>query len=187
MRSTDEKDNVKYMFKIFGWGKRYAIWRKTRKTVLNYDPLWSILTALISPLLHAHCVKTGLLRGRGPCSHLFSFPAIIHCGQSLQGGERERKKGGRERKINRWLDEWAISFLTCPGFPFSHRKASYSVANSGALSLMSITLMATPALDIWLWFPIIQNRNHKRERQDEMYKKKQNGKTKKQGYTLNPR
>ena len=47
-----------------------------------------------------------------------------------------------------------LSFLlTCPGFPFSHRKASYSVANSGALSLTSITLMATTALEIWLWFP----------------------------------
>lgn len=110
MRSTDEKDNVKYMFRIFGLGKHYAIWRKTRKTVLNYDPLWSILTALISPLLHAHCVKTGLLRGRGPCFHLFSFPAIIHCGQSLQGGKRERKKR-RERERDKSLDWWMSHFF----------------------------------------------------------------------------
>lgn len=163
-RSIDEKENVKYMFRIFGWRKHYAIWRKTRKAVLNYDPLWSIRTALISPLLHAHCVKAGLLWGKRTVLPPCSFPAIIHCGQSLQGTREKEKRRERERKINHRFDEWAISFLTCSGFPFSHRKASYSVANSGALSLMSITLMATIALDIWLWFPNIQNRNHKRGR-----------------------
>lgn len=63
--------------------------------------------------------------------------------------------------IDGHFDEWAISCLTCPGFPFSHRKASYSVANSGALSLMSITLMATIARDIWLWFPDRQMNRYK--------------------------
>lgn len=41
-----------------------------------------------------------------------------------------------------------IDAPTWPGFPFSHRKVSYSVANSGALSFMSNTLMATMEREI---------------------------------------
>jgi len=43
--------------------------------------------------------------------------------------------------------------LTCPGFPFSHKKASCSDANSGALSFTSRTLIAMGTRDTWLWFP----------------------------------
>lgn len=60
--------------------------------------------------------------------------------------------------------------LTCPGLPFSQRKASYSVANSGALSFMSSTLIATMALEIWLWFP-----NMKRDKLLKHWKQKCSG------------
>lgn len=41
-----------------------------------------------------------------------------------------------------------MEIFTWPGFPFSHKNASYSDANSGALSLTSSTLIATGTRDI---------------------------------------
>lgn len=74
MRSIDENKNTKYLSRIFGWGKHCAIWRKTWKTVVNYDLLWSIPTALVSPL---HSVLTAsredCFREKGLCSHLCGF------------------------------------------------------------------------------------------------------------------
>lgn len=170
MRSNDEKKNVKYLLRIFGWGKHYAIWRRTWKTVLNRATLINPDCAHFPFALRTLCQRRSIAGDKKLCSHRCSF-SVKYIGYNSLGpiitGEERKQKQRRERKINHWFDEWATSFPTCPGFPFSHRKALYSVANSGALSLMSITLMATIALDIWLWFPNTQNRNHKKGRDKE--------------------
>ena len=46
------------------------------------------------------------------------------------------------------MTKYNMEIFTWPGFPFSHKNASYSDANSGALSLTSSTLIATGTRDI---------------------------------------
>lgn len=67
-----------------------------------------------------------------------------------QGGRRNSSPASHHIKAG---------ILTCPGFPFSHRKASCSDANSGALSFTSRTLIATGTRDTWLWFPKERNQS----------------------------
>lgn len=113
--------------------RHYAIWRKTPKTVVNYDPLWSIPTALISPLLRARREGSNVAGGRNLTSHLRIVSAIIHYGQSLKrkGGWRgrggETKEGrARARKINHcswWMSHFfshlsGFSIFTQKGFIF---------------------------------------------------------------------
>lgn len=109
-----------------------AIWRKT---VLNYDPLWSIPTALISPLLRAHREGSKCCGREGPhfspphCLSYNSLRPIIKEERRWGGGrERETKEGrARARKINHcswWTSHFfshlsGFSIFTQKGFIFS--------------------------------------------------------------------
>lgn len=111
--------------------KHYAIWRKTAKTVLNYDPLWSRRLLSFPLLLRSRCEGSNVAGGRYLTFHLRVVSAIIHYGQSLKrkGGVGQETKEGRARakKINHcrwWMSHFfshlsGFSIFTQKGFIFS--------------------------------------------------------------------